>query len=538
MLDYKNIITRHFALGMTGSEIARTISCSTSGVNDFLRAFKKCQNISFPLPDGITNYRIAEIVYGKEHLSGGRDESYVLPDFLTIHSQFISHKNMTLIYQWNKYKKACEASGLKAYSYRQFCEKYSNWCNENEESTHFNPVPGQTMEVDFAGKTFNIIDRLTGEVIPVVVFVSILPYSQYIYAEGMLSTKEPQWIQVNNNALAYFGGVPAIVVCDNCKQAVIANVDWIEPILNKDYAEWAEHNHTAILPAKVRKPKYKGSVENAVGILEKGFFHDMENKPYFSIEQFNADLWRNLEELNKAPFKKKPYNRRYMWESERTELMPLPDKPYEYVQRAYAKVNNDFHVRFDNAYYSVNKDFKHQKVSIKATTTEVSIYSSKGYLICVHKRATSKGQWCTNPDDLPKDFNGYREWNAEYFIRRAMTCGPNTVEVIKKVLSSRKLEVQTYRMCIGIINYSSKYGKEILEECCKQSLSAGRTNYNYIKTTIQAVAEDINGPNMRLEQNSQRNKGGFVMDSERMDVNNLLTKSKLLALQDAKDGGK
>ena len=38
----------------------------------------------------------------------------------------------------------------------------------------------------------------------------------------------------------------------------------------------AEHNHTVILPAKVKKPKYKSSVENAVGILEKGFFHDLE----------------------------------------------------------------------------------------------------------------------------------------------------------------------------------------------------------------------------------------------------------------------
>ena len=92
----------------------------------------------------------------------------------------------------------------------------------------------------------------------------------------MESTKEMQWIEVNNNALKAFGGVPAIVVCDNCKQAVIANKDWIQPELNQDYAEWAEHNHTVILPAKVRKPRFKSSVENAVGILEKGFFHDLE----------------------------------------------------------------------------------------------------------------------------------------------------------------------------------------------------------------------------------------------------------------------
>ena len=81
-------------------------------------------------------------------------------------------------------------------------------------------------------------DPLTGKIMTIVVFVAILPYSQYIYAEGMLSTKEPQWIDVNNHALNYFGGVPALVVCDNCKQAVIVNQDWIEPELNKDYADW------------------------------------------------------------------------------------------------------------------------------------------------------------------------------------------------------------------------------------------------------------------------------------------------------------
>lgn len=123
-------------------------------------------------------------------------------------------------------------------------------------------------------------DPLTGETLPIVVFVAILPYSQYIYAEGMLSTKEPQWIEVNNHALDYFGGVPALVVCDNCKQAVIANQDWIEPELNKDYADWADHYGTAILPAKVRKPKFYRR-KNVIGNSMK----DSQNTPMFRYLQ-------------------------------------------------------------------------------------------------------------------------------------------------------------------------------------------------------------------------------------------------------------
>ena len=235
------------------------------------------------MPEGITNYAIAELVYGHAPGSNSRSADYEQPNYEWVFQQMTERKNMTLVYLWNRYLKVCVAKEVKPYQYRQFCENYARWCEENYETIHIQAVIGQKMEVDFAGKTFQLIDKLTGETTTVVVFVAILPYSQYIYAEGMTSTCEPQWIMVNNHALEYFGGVPPIVVCDNCKQAVIANRDWIDPDLNKDYAEWAEHNHTVIFPAKVRKPKYKSSVENAVGILEKGFFHDLEERRYFNM---------------------------------------------------------------------------------------------------------------------------------------------------------------------------------------------------------------------------------------------------------------
>lgn len=535
MLDYKDIIIKRYALGMSGAEIARQLGCSKSGVNEFLKAFEKCESLDFPLPEGITNYAIAELVYGKSSTAGTRDESYELPDYPVVHSQLTTRKNMTLVYQWNAYKKRCEKDGLKFYSYRQFCERYGKWCSDNEESAHFTPIIAQTMEVDFAGKTFRMTDRLTGEISDIVVFVAVLPYSQMIYAEGMISTKEPQWIQVNNNALHFFGGVPALVICDNCKQAVIANNDWIQPELNKDYAEWAAHNNTAILPAKVRKPKYKSSVENSVGILEKGIFHDLEEQQYFSLEQFNADLWKKLEALNRRSFKNKEHSRYYYWEEEKDELMPLPSVPYEYMERKEAKVSSDFHVRFDNAYYSVDKAYKHQKVSIRASATVVKIYSHKGILIGEHQRAVRKGQWCTNPEHLPKDYNDYREWNAEYFIHRAMTVGGNTVDVIKYILSSRKLEVQTYRMCLGVLNYAKKYGNRVLEECCRQAISSGKANYTYIKNSIQSVAEEIGTPDERSKINSERNKGGYTMEADSMEISNLLSKSQKLAQNHGKE---
>ena len=532
-LDYKDIIIKHYAMSMSGSEIARQTGFSKSGVNDFLRAFKKCEDLQYPLPTGITNYGIAMKVYGSVPGSGGRNENIKLPDYEEAAKLMATRKNMTLMFLWNRYKKKCEEEGSRFYQYSQYCELYNRWCEENYETAHFDAVIAQKMEVDFAGQTFTMTEPLTGEIMTIVVFVAILPYSQYIYAEGMLSTKEPQWIEVNNHALDYFGGVPALVVCDNCKQAVIVNQDWIEPELNKDYADWADHYGTVILPAKVRKPKFKSSVENAVGILEKGIFHKLEEQQYFSLDQFNKDLWKELEALNKEPFKKKEHNRYYYWEEEKLELMPLPSMHYEYMERKTAKVSSDFHVRFDNAYYSVDKAFLHKKVSIKASSSVVRIYSLAGEFLYEWPRAIRKGQWSTDPEHLPENYKGFTQWNGPYFIQKASLVGKNTETVIRTILKSRQYEVQTYRMCLGILNFTKKYSNKALEECCKQAISLNKQKYTFIKNTISVIADDLGDAGYRhgSVQKKEPTRGGYVMPPEASSIDTLLSRSKALADQ-------
>lgn len=96
-LDYKDIIIKHYALSMSGSKTARQTDFSKSGVNDFLRAFKKYEDLSYPLPAGITNYGIALKVYGAVPGSGGRNENIELPDYEDAAKLMATRKNMTLI---------------------------------------------------------------------------------------------------------------------------------------------------------------------------------------------------------------------------------------------------------------------------------------------------------------------------------------------------------------------------------------------------------------------------------------------------------
>ena len=96
MLDYKDILQKHYVLHLSSREISRQTNVSKSGVNNFLKAFKACKELDYPLPFGITNEGIALKVYGERSVNGGRDESYEYPDYPQVLKLMKERKNMTL----------------------------------------------------------------------------------------------------------------------------------------------------------------------------------------------------------------------------------------------------------------------------------------------------------------------------------------------------------------------------------------------------------------------------------------------------------
>jgi Transposase and inactivated derivatives len=78
-------------------------------------------------------------------------------------------------------------------------------------------IAGEKLFVDFAGRTGEVVDGLTGEIIPVQIFVAVLGASNFTYAEAVWSQKLPDWIAAHVRAFAYFGGVARQTVSDNLK---------------------------------------------------------------------------------------------------------------------------------------------------------------------------------------------------------------------------------------------------------------------------------------------------------------------------------
>lgn len=117
-----------------------------------------------------------------------------------------------------------------------------------------------------------------------------------------------------------------------------------------------------------------------------------------------------------------------------------------------------------------------------------------------------------------------------------MTVSPNTVKVIEYILRSH--EVQTYCLCIGILNYTKKYSKLALEDCCKLVIDTNHISYSFIKNSIAAVAEEIEDVGFNTKFNEEHNKGALIMNPHAGDIDRLLSKNSKLAgeMHDEKAG--
>lgn len=113
----------------------------------------------------------------------------------------------------------------------------------------------------------------------------------------------------------------------------------------------------------------------------------------------------------------------------------------------------------------------------------------------------------------------------------------NSLARIQRLLSddlkSRPYEVQTYRMCLGILNFTKKYSNKTLEECCKQAVALNKQKYTFIKNTIAVVADDLGEAGYHHPTSAKKEpvRGGYVMPPEASSIDTLLSRSKALADQ-------
>jgi len=352
--------------------------------------------------------------------------------------------------------------------------------------------PGEQLEVDWAGQTASIIDRDTGEVIDAYVFVGVLASSGYAYVEAFLSQNLECWITAHVNMYRFFGGVTRILIPDNLKTGV-DKASWYTPVINKTYHELAEHYGTAVIPARIRKPKDKANVEGTVGVITTWIIASLRNQKFFTLFDLNITMKERLQTFNQRPFQKKDGSRLSVFlEEEKPMLQPLPAAPYEIATWKMATVQYNYHIFADKMYYSVPYEYIKHKVDVRMTHLVIEVFYHN-LRICSHPRLRGRaGQYSTVIEHMPEDHKKYSQWNAKRFISWAKSVGPKTHIAIKAILSSYKVEQQGYRSCMAILKLADKYSVSRLEAACLKVLSfTSNPSYKSIKTILSTGRDKL-----------------------------------------------
>lgn len=151
----------------------------------------------------------------------------------------------------------------------------------------------------------------------------------FTYAEALPSQELRHWLDAHMHAFEFLGGVPHVLVPDNLKAAV-TKANYYDPDLNRAYQDLAEHYGTVVIPARVRKPRDKSEVENAVLQVERWVLAPLRNERFFALADANRAIAARLTWLNDRALSKLDGTRRSLFEQlDKPVLHPLPTKRFE-----------------------------------------------------------------------------------------------------------------------------------------------------------------------------------------------------------------
>jgi predicted transcriptional regulator len=267
--------------GFSNRKIGSTLGISRNTVNNYVQQFNSSgYNIGELL--NFDENRLNELFTGKTTIDTSRHDD--LMRYLERINAARSHPGFTFQYHYNDYVNNVS----NPYSYTQFPEHFHRKYSKAKGSLKLEHIAGHEMFVDFAGKKLEIVDKDTGEVRPVEVFVSILPCSQYTYVEASATQNRNDFISCCKNALHFYGGVPKAIVSDNLKSAV-TRASKHEPVINRSFKDFAGHYGCVINPTRVYAPQDKALVENAVHLTYQRIYYPLREMTFFSIEELNRE---------------------------------------------------------------------------------------------------------------------------------------------------------------------------------------------------------------------------------------------------------
>jgi transposase len=401
--------------------------------------------------------------------------AFAVPDYGRIHHE-MRRKGMTLMLLWEEYQ--IEFASQKTWRYTQFCEHYRNFAKSLKRSMRQVHRAGEKLFIDYAGPTMGLTDGSRAHI-----FVAAMGASSYTFACATPGETMVDWLESTAKALAFYMGVPQLIVPDNPK-ALISNADRYEPRANDTVLDFARHYGTSFLPARPRKPQDKPKAESAVQVVERWIMARLRHQKFDNVHEVNAAIQPLLKLLNERPFQKLPGCRASAFaELDAPALQPLPAQRYELAYFKTVKVHIDYHVEVDKHRYSVPHALVGQVLEARHTRFTVEILH-RGQRVASHVRNNRPGGFSTVTAHMPAAHRAHMEWTPQRLIDWGKTIGPATAVAITRLLAEHKHPEHGYRSCLGLLSLAKRYSKPRVEAACMLALQIGTCKYIHVRDIL------------------------------------------------------
>lgn len=347
MVDYKEVL-RLRAEGVSQRGIADVLGCSRNTVAAVFAA-ATAAGVGFGEVADLAADEVRHLLLPERVRP---DSDRVAPDFERVHRE-LARPSVTLLLLWNEYVAGCRACGGVPYRYSFFNEQYRRWVASTGATMRIQRNPGESIEVDWAGDAMSFADPVTGAPTDAWLFVAALSFSAYAYVEAFADMTLGSWIDGHVHAFEAFMGAARLLVPDNLRTGV-SRSDRYEPVLNPAYARLAEHYGTAIVPARVRRPRDKALAENSVRFVANQVAAVLRNRRFVGLAELNEAIFDQVAVINARPFQKREDSRRIVFvRDEQPLLNRLPAVRFELADLRKAKVGPNYHISLESNFYSV-----------------------------------------------------------------------------------------------------------------------------------------------------------------------------------------
>jgi len=484
MRKIRDILRSHFDGRLSPRQTALALKVSRGAVLRCLKRFRT-SNLPYPPPDGLSDTELEARLYPSSKVAAHSRKPHLTKEECAVIHRELSKTGVTLQLLWEEYR----SQSPQGLGYSWFCEQYARYKKGLGVSFRNTYKGGEMSFLDYSGKKRGIVDRETGEVRQVELFVWCWGASNFTYWEFSESQKTLDFLGSQTRALAYFGCVPRVTVPDNLKPAVNTPCRY-EPELNYTYDRFAEHYGTTILPARVKEPKDKAKVEGGVRLAQRWLLGRLRNRVFFSLAELNEAARELLAAFNAKVMKSYGQSRRELFENlDKPNALPLPVAYEMGIWRRPVRLGIDYHLEADGNFYSTPYTLRGRILAVKISEHLVEVFLG-GDRVASHLRLLGKGQYSTQKEHMPESHQQYVEWNSERMVAWAEKIGPSAHALAQAMLLQRRHPRQAYRSILGITRLEKNYGKSRLESACALALRYNLLSYKAVADILKNGREE------------------------------------------------